>query len=155
MNTMQLECMINCDELMKDKIVGIFAADQIPKIVRNRPMGFICNTENHFENGAHWIAFFINEERRGIFFDSFAHSPDYYSRHFLKFFEHNAISLEINQKRLQSENSSVCGQYCIFILSLLCREYDLTNIHDFFSDNHQANDIFVFNVIGKTYSHCI
>jgi len=29
MNTDQLDCIINCDELMKDKIVGVFAADLI------------------------------------------------------------------------------------------------------------------------------
>jgi len=116
-------------------------------------MGFICNTETRYENGAHWVAFFVNEERRGVFFDSFAHSPDYYSRHFFKFFERNTIYFEINRERLQSHDSSVCGQYCIFVLSLLCREYNLTDINEFFTDNYQANDIFVFDVITQTYPH--
>lgn len=155
MNTDQLDCIINCDELMKDRIVGVFAADQMPKIIRKRPTGFICNTETRNEKGAHWIAFYVNEQRRGIFFDSFAHSPDYYSRHFLKFFECNTTSLEINRKRLQGANSSVCGQYCIFALSLLCREYNLEDIQDFFSDNYQANDIYVFDTIIRTYPHCL
>lgn len=63
MNTDQLDCIINCDELMKDTIVGVFAADQMPKTVKNRLMGFICNTETGYENGAHWIAFIVNAER--------------------------------------------------------------------------------------------
>ena len=76
MNTSQLQCMIECDDLLRNSIIGVYAADQLPKGARNYPYGFISNTDIHFKRGQHWCAFFQNEGGDLEFFDSYGRSPE-------------------------------------------------------------------------------
>lgn len=59
MNTFQLHCVINCDIEMKNKILDVYAADEIPQTMQIQS-GFIANTDSHQQPGKHWIAFFYD-----------------------------------------------------------------------------------------------
>lgn len=98
---------------MKNKILGVYAVDEIPQTLPNLS-GFITNTDPHQRPGKHWISFFVVS---GVLecFDSYGLSPEYYSKSF-KSFMSNYSKIEVNTKRLQSRDTTVCGQYCLFYL---------------------------------------
>ena len=105
MNTNQLQCAIDCDFRMKNTICGVYAADEIPKLLQPST-GFITNTDPKQQPGKHWIAFFYDN---GVLecFDSYGKSPDQYSTNF-KLFMSKYSRLEVNKKRLQSSDTNVC-----------------------------------------------
>lgn len=43
MNTSQLLCMIECDPILRDSVVGVYAADQLPKQIPRSAYGLIVN----------------------------------------------------------------------------------------------------------------
>ena len=61
-----------------------------------------------------------------------------------------------NDKRLQGDISSTCGQYCIYFLLHICRGYclrEITKAFDGFEDNDEAVTDFVnerYNVNTET-----
>jgi len=152
MNTYQLQCAINCDPQMKRKIVGVYAADKIPHTLQNQS-GFIANTDPHQQHGRHWIAFFnANEELEC--FDSYGLSPDKYS-HSFKSLMSNFSKLKVNTKRIQSSDTVVCGQYCLFYLMCKTRGYTLEQIVNIFNNNYHFNDQFVYNFIDERFHCCM
>lgn len=64
MITHQLQCAIRCDGDMNRKIIGVYAANDIPKKKYPLPYGLIVNTDPHYIPGKHWVALYIDE--RGL-----------------------------------------------------------------------------------------
>ncbi|KAF6025958.1 hypothetical protein EB796_015734 [Bugula neritina] len=62
-------------------------------------------------------------------------------------------SWQFNSTQLQSICSTLCGQYCIFVLTHLARGFSLEHIIpliNYFCDTY-ANDAFIFNYINQKY----
>ena len=152
MNTFQLQCVINCDIEMKNKILGGYAADKIPKTMQIKS-GFIANTDPHQQPGKHWIAFFYDN---GVLecFDSYGHSPDIYSVHLGQFMR-TFYKIKVNKKRIQSNDTVVCGQYCLFYLMCRSRGYSMDEIVNIFNENYHLNDQFVYNFIDERFHCCM
>lgn len=117
-------------------------------------MGFIANTSPHNESGQHWVAFYVVDEKRGEFFDSFAHPPEYYSRKFTNFFQRQSVITEWNHKRLQSDISTVCAQYCVYYLLHRSRVQTLQEIIKPFTKDLLTNDEYVYNVVDNMFPFC-
>jgi len=152
MNTNQLQCAISCDVYMKNNVLGVFAADKIPKTLRNQS-GFITNTDPHQKPGKHWLAFFYDNEVLECF-DSYGLSPEHYSQSF-KSLTTNFSKLKVNTKRIQSRDTAVCGQYCLFYLMCKTRGYTMEQVVDIFNNNYRLNDQFVYNFIDKRFHCCM
>lgn len=116
MNTRSLQCVVQCDRVLSQFITGIFAADEMPNYIYSFPSGFIVNTDTRAKLGRHWLAFYISSKTVGEFFDSYGHSPSYYSQNFQTFFNKNGFEMKYNNKKIQSDDSKMCGQYCIYYL---------------------------------------
>ena len=144
MNGRQLMCVINCDPEMKQKVIGVFARDQLPGKSEDGPIGMIVNTDTRDKPGTHWLAIYL-EKGVGEFFDSCGRAPDYYSFDF---------NFKFNDKRLQSSTSNVCGQYCLYYLMQRCRNVPMQDIVNSFSDNYAVNDDFVAEIIQNVFSCC-
>jgi len=144
MNTKQLECVINCDSIMKNNVLGVYARNQIPKHIVTFPCGFIVNTDNSDLAGTHWLAFYFQSKDKSEFFDSYGHSPDYF----------NFIASAYNDKRVQSNTSDVCGQYCLYYLMNRCRGKSMKSTLNQFGDDYNKNDAFVNNFICRTFPYC-
>lgn len=156
MNTLELECNIKCDRNMRPFICGVFAKDELPLKLPVIPGGFIANTQGKDEKGEHWIAIYVDASNTGYFFDSFGYRPAFYNQHFVNFFERNNLVVQFNDKQLQSFNSNVCGFYCIFILSHLCRNIKFNDVIQLFHCNDNlCNDEFVFEFVVHAFDHCI
>ena len=152
MNTYQLQCAIDCDLTMKHSICGVYAADEIPQTLQ-ASHGFIANTDPKQKQGQHWIAFLYDN---GVLecFDSYGKSPDQYSASF-KHFMSKYSRLKVNTKRLQSSNTTVCGQYCLFFLMCRTRGLPMEQIINMIEQNYYLNDQFVYNFIDERFHCCI
>lgn len=71
MNTNQLQCVIDCDHIMRRVISGVYARDQIPTMINKYPYGFIVNTDTSNRPERHWLAFYCESEGTMELFDSY------------------------------------------------------------------------------------
>ncbi|GFS54245.1 uncharacterized protein TNCV_2527631 [Trichonephila clavipes] len=98
--------------------LGVYPSDKIPKVKKKAAL--VVNTDPHDEEGSHWLAMYIQDEKTIEFFDSYGFPPSVYEPHisqYVKLFP-NVI---YNETSLQNLTSNVCGQYCIFYLLKRCK----------------------------------
>ena len=123
MNPYQLKCAINHDCNMRNAICDVYPADEIPRTLR-MCKEFIVNTDPHQKTGKQWITFFYDDDTLECF-DSYGRSPDGYSV-YLRQFMGKFYRIKVNKKRLQSNDTAVCGQYCLVYLMCRTRGYSMT-----------------------------
>ena len=155
MNTSSLQCIVRCDPTLFNSVVGIFAADELPKRLQSFPVAFIANTDKRMDPGRHWVVFYVSSRTKGEFFDSYGNSPSYYSNAFQKFFDRNGLKLMYNDKRLQGYDSSVCGQYCVYYLMQRCRGMEMKSVVEPFTQNYANNDQFVYSYVNREFPYCV
>lgn len=110
MNTGLLERLAQNHPGTRDKFIGVFACDILPK---KPPRGFyIVNVDPISKPGSHWIAAEIRgKPNRNLYFDSYGLPPS--NRHLRKFVGVNAVW---NRKRVQHMLSTTCGQWCLYFI---------------------------------------
>ena len=155
MNTSQLQCCIECDSLLKQYILGVFAADLIPFEVNHYPYGFIANTEASSQEGKHWIAFYIPRKGHAEIFDSYGKDPSRYNIYYEKWMKKNVLPTLVNKKQIQSNHSNVCGLYCLFFLLQRLRGHSMQEVLRLFNGSDlNANDQFIYNYSSTAFSNC-
>lgn len=125
---------------------GVFPSDRIPKIW-TKPSAYIFNTRPHSHPGEHWTAMFVNRDGRGIFFDSFGEPPSI--PEYLQRIRKNTTLYVYNKKQLQSLDSTVCGEFCVFFLHCMCIGLNLDQFIDLFTDDTAKNDKLVHEYVEK------
>ncbi len=136
MNTRQLECIIQCDPILRHHVLGVFALNHLTKDLARRmtrgnilPSAIIVNTERAHEDGQHWFAVYVNEESIEIF-DSLGFDRGILVVHRLKevqdfvedinFHHHrrhiSKRALVWSHIRVQSLSGKSCGQYVVYYL---------------------------------------
>lgn len=153
MDTSQLECMIRCDPAMKDHVIGVFAADRLPRGL-SRGHGLIVNVDPQFRSGSHWCVFFRDDHGTFEFFDSYGLNPRQNSKYFDDWLKTHACSITWNSLQLQSNTSFVCGLYCIAFLHYRLSGYKLQDFVNMFTSDHFANDYFVYLSISRAFNNC-
>ena len=134
------------DKFTKKIYLGTFPIDKLPTKIKY-PSGFILNNQKSTEIGEHWIAFYFDKQKKCEFFDSFGNSPNYYNLgNYLKKVSNGYKSF--NKKKLQSDNSSFCGYYCILFLLFKARCFSLKKFLSYFKDSN-SNDLLLKNLIKK------
>ena len=155
MNTSQLQCIISCDPVLRERVLGVFAADQLPTAVPYIPCGFIANTDIKSQSGTHWLAFFI-ENNTVDCFDSYGQHPGVYNALFSAWMQNQSLNVRVNQTRLQSDTSSVCGLYCVYFLRQRLLGHSMKCIIERFNvTDFEANDRYIFDMFSDIYSHCV
>ena len=108
---------------------GVFSRHNLPKKIKNGEN--IINLDEYTDVGTHWIALFYNKNNI-IYFDSFGieHIP----KEIKKFIGNkNIIS---NIFRIQSNNSIMCGYFCIGFIDFMLAGKKLSNFTNLFSPNN-------------------
>ena len=153
MNTSQLLCVLNCNTFLKYIERNVLAADQLPKAsLQHFPSAFIVNTDISSMEGKHWVAFYFDEYKNGEFFDSYGKPPQSYKQAFLNFLTKNAHKYQFNDKKLQNDRSTVCGEYLVLYLLCKARGYTMREIVDRLSFNH--SDQYVYDLIKNIFYMC-
>ena len=127
MNSLQLHKILS----KYKNFLGIFARDELPYKVKY-PSFFVFNTDNRSEPGEHWLAIFIDEDKKAEFFDSYGNHPRYFRLE--KYLDKIARSWTYNGQRIQDYFSQLCGHYCVYFLiqklkdkTLLDKQNELKN----------------------------
>ena len=91
--------------------LGVFARDELPDLSRERrPFALVLNTDPREKPGQHWLSIFGPINKPLELFDSFGLSPVLYGLDYL--------SSKHSRVQLQSWNSALCGNYCLYYLYL-------------------------------------
>ena len=156
MDTSQLKCMKECDSVMNGAIIGVFAADRLPKNLPGSPFGFIANTDVHTNPGQHWCAFYSQWGRQFDFFDTYARTPNQNSPYFRRWLDTNADTVQENHLAIQSNSSALCRLYCVLFLRQRLLGYTFQDFVNIFSPSDlRANDSFVADTMFNAYSKCV
>ena len=112
------------------------------------PAAYVINTAFYWERpGEHWVLIVYLKDFN-IFCCSYGLPASVYNFVFLT--ERGGLPLLQNTRGLQSQNSSVCGHYCIYILYFLSIGRSLTSIlQDFSPENTDYNDLKVFKFVSN------
>src|SRR5690348_8792308 len=89
---------------------GTFPRDQIPHI-KQRPAGFVINTDSAAEPGEHWVSIFLSHKGKGEYFDSFGLPPLHID--LVNYLNTNCPNgWTWNNITLQDPEDSSCGKFC-------------------------------------------
>ncbi len=155
MNTKQLTAVLRMDPYSHPYFQGVFPSDRLPARLQHYPAALVMNVDPHGRRGSHWCSIFIAQDRVGTFFDSYGHAPGYYTPLFQEFLERTCTTWTYSTSRLQSLDSDVCGQYCLYFLLLRSRNIPTQTIVRRFSSNTRKNDRYVYHFIRKHYAHVL
>jgi len=125
MNSLELKQIINKDKLLSKTFIGIFAADELNFQVYKKPSCLIVNTDPATEPGEHWIAIYFDARGNMEYFDSFGRQP---TADFVAFMKENGNKIRVHSQRLQSDDTYVCGMYCVYFLF-----YRVRNVNTMFA----------------------
>ncbi len=136
---------IKNDKIAKKTFLGVYPRDLLPEM-KQRPASIIINTDPSYLPGRHWLAFYIDKNGVGFFFDSYGKSPAFYGlEHYLKKLTTTIVT---NNQRLQGVNSSTCGLFSIYFILLKSRGFSMNQIVQIFSKKHFSfNDELIKNLI--------
>ena len=135
MNTAQIDSALKQDPVTNKKFCGVFASDKLPQTIETYPCGFVANTDPSYKPGTHWVAFYFVSKEKGEFFDSYRYPPNHYKRSFKDFLDKHSYDWNFNDRKLQSNWSDVCGQYCIFYLGHRARGFSMKKIVQLFGND--------------------
>lgn len=149
---------VTLDTLMKkDKHVaplfeGVFASDTLPRRLHKRPALLIANTDPISQPGQHWVAFFIDKNGEGEFWDSYGMPP--LVKNHRKFLDRLCKKWSHNPTSLQSLDSNVCGEYCVLYLVHRAHGYTLRSfVKKWFTSNPKKNDQVVRHMFKRMFGH--
>ena len=106
------------DPMLNPIFEGVFPADKVPPLSKQRSHAMIVNTDPAGKPGEHWIALFIEWGRCEIF-DSFALPLEHYPT--LKPLWKRWSTLITSNKPLQSLDTYTCGHYSTLFLKARVR----------------------------------
>ena len=155
MNTSQLECCIKCDTVLSASVVGVFAADSLPVHLPNQPFGLIVNTDRSFNPGRHWCAIYSDAHRHMEFFDSYGRVPEENSVFISRWLDNKAKTQDYNRRLLQSNQSTVCGLYCLLYLRQRLCGGSLDLFIQSFGTKLEINDEYVENIVSLAFPECV
>ena len=147
MDSSLLRSLLENDAVTSARFGGVYPCDLLPLSKNPRQQYFVANTDESHREGAHWVAI-----RRGgpesddEYFDSYGlfplnqHLDTYLGPSYLK-----------GTRTLQSAQTTVCGQYCLFFIHNRCRGWDFKTILTEFGNERLANDIKVNEWVNATY----
>ena len=150
LNTSQLECMINCEPLLKRSVKGVFPADCIPPLHTDE--GMIINTEPHNSDGEHWIAVY-NVNNYIEVFDSFGQMSSKGHINFASIARNKP--LRFNRMSIQCTDSLFCGYYCIFYLYCKVHNMSFDSFLNVFQKSCKLNDAYVLSFVLDKFSLCL
>lgn len=132
------------------RYAGVFPADRLPR-VWTRSTALIANTDEHDRPGQHWVAFYIDEQGKGTYFDSYGLPP--LDPRFLQRLRRNSTSHQWNTVPLQGTFSQTCGQYCCVFLHYMCSGFTLRHFLRRFTGDRHRNDRLIVKLFRQIFLH--
>ncbi len=131
---------------------GVFGKDELKNIkIDSLPYSIIVNEDDFVggRGGTHWVAIYIDEGNRLDFYDSFGEKPKMKElTDFIRPFKMN-----YNKVQVQADESSTCGQHCIFFLIKRTQNVTISMlVNKYFNVNNKLlNDLYVYRFVQERY----
>jgi hypothetical protein len=128
--TSEIEQAIRSDPLQREQnhFLGVFASDELPKILHSFPASLVVNTDPANKPGTHWIAYYFDPDRHLDYFDSEGLPPLPSSGRLARFADRNSSKISFCDRPIQGLKSAACGYYCIAFLTFRSRGHSLQDI---------------------------
>ena len=104
---------------------GVFMRDNLPSFPKNKERAVI-NLDGNIGAGTHWTCYDSSPEKI-LYFDSFGLPPPKELVNYLRK-RYRFQDIKYNTFILQSFDSSICGQLCLFVLKRLSDGEDFLDI---------------------------
>ena len=118
---------------------GFYSRDNLPKTIKNG--AYVINLDEYADVGTHWIALYVKNNEIS-YFDSFG--VEHVSKEILKFIGHKNI--KINIFRIQTDDSIMCGYFCIRFIDLTFAGRSLIDFISLFPPyDFKKNDKIILN----------
>ena len=75
MNSLQINNILKSE--LGEVFRGVYAIDQIASLKPSAPSAYVFNTKPTGSSGEHWLAVYIMENRKAVYFDSFGFRPQH------------------------------------------------------------------------------
>ena len=145
MNTKEISDDLNRDRECSKMVYGVYPSDKIPNLW-SLPALIVCNTDTSSKRGEHWLVLYVDNNRRGEYFDSFGRCP---LENFKIILNENCAEWIWNERYIQSVISNFCGHYCIVYCLYRSRGLDVRKIVRMFTKDTGLNDSIVNNFVCK------
>ena len=127
---------------------GVYPADRIPTNFDCLPSACVINTDPSHLPGQHWIGIYQDESNKIEFFDSFGKSPVFHNLVSPLFVDNVVVQQDC---KMQSDISTVCGQYAMFFVYHRCCGKSFREIVNLFSKNAVSNDTMVLRFVNRVF----
>lgn len=117
---------------------GVYALNEINLLVKHVPFAIIVNTQPRWEPGEHWVAIFISDKGKGVYFDPYGLPP--LQNEFYNFLNRNCRVWKYNTVTIQGPQSLKCGEYCTIYVACRCSGREHKNELSLFSSIHLSQN---------------
>lgn len=153
MNTLQIDQCLRGNAFTRKIFKGVFAANKIPHQKIIKPVIYVINTQNSYEQGEHWLGVYITPKLIELFDSG---GRDFKNHKYLQQLKdyHSTKKFVCNKKQIQGFESSLCGEFvCLFSLIKAKNKPTKKFISYFNCKNLNENDILVLDLFKK-YFNC-
>lgn len=147
MNTAQLYIAMKSDKYISNEMGGVYAGNNLPLIVNDKPKIFIVNLDPNFLPGTHWVVIYCLPNGICEYFDSLGNPP---SKLLTTFLVNNSVQYAFGERRLQGFLDS-CGMFCLFWCYYRTRGFSFQEILNKFGTNVHINDVTVIRFYRKHF----
>ena len=105
---------------------GVYSRDNLPKTIKNG--AYVINLDEYADVGTHWITLYVKDNEI-TYFDSFG--VEHVPKEIKKFIGHKSIKTNIF--RIQTDNSIICGYFCIGFIDFMFAGRSLIDFTSLFS----------------------
>lgn len=152
MNSLEILNAMKKNNKLSKYFTGVYPSNHLPKKI-NTPAFIVANTDPSHKSGTHWVAIYISKTGETEIFNSFGALQPIQSE-FRKFLQHNSKSgcTVTNTKRLQSDYSLTCGNYCcLYLYSKACGKDMKYFLRKFMNRRFNDNDTKIMNMYYKYF----
>ena len=146
MDTYELEEKLALDSKTYATSGGVYALDQLPSHVHRRPLLLIANTQPSFLSGRHWVVVYIGVKETE-FFDPLGQAPNATLHRYL--LGCGSGGYLRNETRVQGDDSSKCGQFCLYYCYFRSRGFALRCILQSLTMDYAVNDYIVEQLVHR------
>ena len=142
MNTIEIDRILFSDKYCGPIFHGTYAIDELPSFQHGC---FVVNLAPSSHPGTHWVTIYKDIIGHVEYFDSGAKDPpgqliEWWGRR-KKFVKNPYV--------LQNAYTAVCGQYCIYYLTLRCRGIGMKHVLQSFDQDKVHNDLMVYRFVQR------
>lgn len=152
MNSLEILKALKKNKKLSKFFTGVYPCNHLPKNIRT-PAFIVANTDPSHKRGTHWIAIYISKSGATEIFNSFGALQPIQDefRAFLKKNSKNGYTVT-NTKRLQSDFSLTCGNYCcMYLYSKACCKDMKYFLGKFSNHSFKDNDTKIMNMYYKYF----